>query len=1489
MTPETAPRPAGAAPPIEESRRLFLAGKALEASPDRPRYVEALKAFLSYVDGHRKPLDPIAAEVGGRLDEVGWALYRLSEADLAGRALDTGLAFAPGSSSLLHHKAMVLLAQNRSVEQVLPLLDAALEGNPHDKQIWATKGDALKVLDRPADAAEAYLKAQQLDATSMQYVERALKVAPNHPVALRMKLQLARAHGGDRPALEACEALLKSNPSDGGLLLARAELLSSLGQADDALAALAKAREVRPDDPKLTLLRGRILLAQGQTPAAIEEFTKLLDTQGGADATALGEIADSLEKAGDLPRALGARQRLQELEPRNLGNLTMLRQLAAQEGKTDIALAACRTILETSPDNIEAMRAIAELLASAGRTDEALAAYRSLLRTHPHDIGEARHALQFAKVAGLLAEIVEFAHVILNEDPADAPTQEELARTLTLQGDREGALAAYDALLSLRPGNPGYLGEKRQLLTDLGRTDDLAGVYDELFRVDPTRSDLALERGHLYLTRAFDHPEGSPEREQAAREALVSYERASIDTTLVDRSGLGVARASRLVGDHERAIEAYRRFLAAPTNIHRADVLKEQGHALREVGRLSEAEAAYSQAVQLGLEDPDLFWAESEVLSLLNQEAQALRLVDLLLQREPANPLFLRRKGQLLLKLGRRSEGLQVLKDAVAGAQGDPHVYFEVAEALRASGAYADAIGYYQQGLAVDPHSRPGRLALVETMVLAGQHTAAIPVVDALLREDPNDIASWKARAEVYRRLQRTSDLQYSLKAILLLDPHHGPALLEQYRLHLERDERGDAYESLTMLLESGGPEASDPALLLQHGDLSAERGRIEEANRSYEKAAQVDPAQIGEIAARRARLRLSAGRPDLALEVLDETLKTLPGAGPKSASALLLRAEILTALERPAEAQAVYEEVRQREPKSPVAIAGVARALLDQGKHAEAREFLQGALPQVPASAGIYLLLAEAEAGLGAIPDAVTTVQRGVEALPKIPALWVRLGELQIAREVWNDAASAYAHAIALDGSDVELSLRAGFVAERLGHPNEALALYERATQLAPSSKNAWCSRGIALLAIGRPEEGLTSFERSLALDSDFEPAKEGKKAAVQKTRETQIERHGREALLLEAKLRRPVTKNDLFVSLHVPFDLLEPVLAAISRNPRIDLDRLSETEMRDLESASFHLIDTALERRPEGIERRGFTLADVAVLSPPTASLDQIQRLFGYLKTVLETDLRPENLRLTPDVEELARRALMLPANQRTLFQLVHSLRVGVFKARLIKVVESSGTAVHAPLPALDLGQYSPEFRGPGTAADAGPAVEGEQFFAPENVPAVAPSPAHGSTGHPDPSGHDPTSTGSLRCVGCGGIAGVLHECGAPLCQHCITQFPTCPKCGRAISPVSTRAIPIAGPAPHHSTGHAATHHSPRTTAPTEAVKAAAPTLRSPPPAKAKPPAPKPATGPKGVPVERAPALDVEPKAPPGEGAPAAAPRPSRPREKPDDEPRL
>ncbi|HEV2429108.1 MAG TPA: hypothetical protein VGV64_04585, partial [Thermoplasmata archaeon] len=360
-----------APPAIDAARKLHKSAEEAEASQNRERFQQQLKAYLAFVEDRRAELGDFGPELAHQLDDAAMAFYRMSSPDLALRSVDLGLGFSAHAPALLHHKALFLLAANRDTAQVVPLLEEAARGDPNDKSIWATLGDALKVAGRPRDAADAYLRAQQLDATSTQYVEKALRLVPGHPEALRQSLQLAKGLGGNQQALEACEALLSTSPNDPELLFARVELLAELGQIGAALDAVAPARQARPGDPKLALLAGRLQVAADHPTDAIAEFQMGVEAADRLSSTDLSDLAERIESTGIAPElAIRARELFRAREPRNLANLTALRFLAQRSRKFDLGISACRQILEVSPGNLEATRALAEFLMTSQKTEE---------------------------------------------------------------------------------------------------------------------------------------------------------------------------------------------------------------------------------------------------------------------------------------------------------------------------------------------------------------------------------------------------------------------------------------------------------------------------------------------------------------------------------------------------------------------------------------------------------------------------------------------------------------------------------------------------------------------------------------------------------------------------------------------------------------------------------------------------------------------------------------------------------------------------------------------------------------------------------------------------------------------------------------------------------------------------------------------------------------------------------------------------------------
>ncbi|MDE1819701.1 MAG: tetratricopeptide repeat protein [Euryarchaeota archaeon] len=1426
-----------ATPALAKARQWFESAEAAQQVQDFNRQVEALREVLNLARDRFNDLSYQRQEAGDLMDKTALGFYRLSIGDAALQSVEFALSFTPNSAAALQHKAMILLSMNQNLDQVLNLLDRALSVNPHDKGIWASKGDALKILGRPQEAVECYLQAQQLDATSTQYVDRALKLVPGHPKALRVKLALAMTLGGVKQATETCDQLLQSNPSDPELHFTKANLLASSGDLNPALDSLEKAIQLKPEDPRYLFLKARVLLALQKNDEAFALYRSLLEKKAEVDPSLLLELSSTLESLNLQPDLqVEVRRRVKELDPRNLANLQALRTLSLKQERKDVATEACEAILVLSPHNLEAERTLGELLSASGQVEGALRVYQEIVQAHPTEVEEFRKGLKLAKQNRKAPYVVFFSRAILAQNASDVPAAEELAQALSSLGQRDEALQVYDHILRISPDNIPILLQKKDLLQAMGRQDEIPALLDRIFEKDPSRYDVALHRGNLYLSRAYRTAEKAPERKGLATEALRSYERASLSSEFRNVSLLGAARAAKLLANVDRAIEGYKEFLNDPANAARGDIFKELGHTLRETGRNAEAELAYQKAIDLGREDTDLIWGMEEVLGALNQDAKALHYVEILLQREPQNPLFLRRRGRLLLRLGRKAEGVQVLKNALSPQERDPIAYLEVADALKEQGAYADALPYYQKGIQLDPGNKLGTLSLAETLMLAGRFTEAATAVDGILRTDAYDLRPWKLRADIYRSLQRDTEVLYSLKAILLLEPDNAAVWEEKYRVHLARGEKIDAFECLTNLL-AHPPEKGNPASLwLSHGDLALELGKTDEAIKSYDKAVAASPDVKLEVAYRKSGVEERESRYADALSTLEVfgnppfPSEVAPELGDR---VLLTRGRIAFHLERFQDALDIFQDLSQRKSGDTEVALWFVRALLEMGEHAKARDFLEQNLTALSSQPETYLHLAEAEAGLGSLPRAVDACMKGLERHANNVPLLVRLGELQSKQEKWSEAADAYGRALSVDGNNADLFMKDGSVHEKLQHPHEALTAYEQALRIAPENKYALASRGRVLLELARPEEGLQSFEAALKVDDGFEAAKEGRKLAQQKIRDRQIEGYGREALLLEAKLNRPITKNDLFLTLHIPFDLLDPVTRAISRSVDVDVRDLPEQELKDLESASYHLINAALEQRAEIVEKRGLTLADVAILSPPNYTLAQLQRLFGYMRAVLEMDIRPENLSLTPDVEELARRALGLPPEERTPFRLVRNLRVGLYKARLIKAVESIGSAVHAPLPSLRITEYgshpaapppSPPSQPPSSppsssvGAPAAPPSYGSPYSSPPSPPSYGapstpssypssnppqPGPALPSTAPPSasspsggarasPAGPPPDLTpapAGARCSGCGGLAQYRHTCGASVCQHCVVQFGSCPRCSLTLTLPSTQ----------------------------------------------------------------------------------------------------
>jgi tetratricopeptide (TPR) repeat protein len=306
-----------------------------------------------------------------------------------------------------------------------------------------------------------------------------------------------------------------------------------------------------------------------------------------------------------------------------------------------------------------------------------------------------------------------------------------------------------------------------------------------------------------------------------------------------------------------------------------------------------------------------------------------------------------------------------------------------------------DAEAAARRSLDALPASNPGALlALAHAAQMKHDFAASAELCDRVLRDRPRDIRALSIQATTKLGLGRLDDAllcadalvdrapiseHLALRAVVLAARGHEREALHDFRKAASLEEPGDPEGSAWLramwarlaLRRGRHGEAEDllrealrlrpfhPLALGLLGDLDADRGRTEAAERAYEDAyrASGDPAFL----ARRARLRRRQGDAAGAEELLaaaEKALREAPGHRLQLAQVLLDRGAVAEALSI-AEAEAATR-------RNAETLETLARARLASGRLPEARAAVREALRSGALDARLHELAADVESRLG-------------------------------------------------------------------------------------------------------------------------------------------------------------------------------------------------------------------------------------------------------------------------------------------------------------------------------------------------------------------------------------------------------------------------------------------------------------------------------------------------------------------------------------------
>ncbi|MGK7861166.1 XrtA/PEP-CTERM system TPR-repeat protein PrsT [Falsiroseomonas sp. E2-1-a4] len=857
--------------------------------------------------------------------------------------------------------------------------------------------------------------------------------APAFANAAAERARAADARGELRAAQIEWRNAVRASPEDGAIRIGLAEASLRLGDVDTATRETRTALE-RGHDPEgsTTALLLRIYLAQGRARELLADFP-----QTDTPAPAAGQIAAGRALAHlllrDLPAARDAVAMAERLAPN-----------AAQPGLAAAALALAE----------------GDRGASEARLDQVLAAHPQL-----DEAWLRKGSLQLER--GDRAGAIESFGRVIARAPTDV--QARLRRAEALLRDERPAEAAQDldAALAVMPNNPtaiylramqfGSQREWQQADAALQRIAGQLGNFPNGFLL------LALAKGGLGQ---------QAQAEDAARRHVARWP----DDPRGARLLAGMAMSA---GRHAEAAQVLTR--ATQNRPRDAALYDALGRAHSAAGRPDLAVQALEEAARIAPEDAALLTRLGIARMAAGDPGGAQGAVQRSLDLGPAQPGAREMLAAAALARGDLDAAAAELAQLDAAArQGEMGGVLDGTLRLLRLDA-AGARSAFQAVVERQPASIPGRLGLARVMMLQDEGAAAVPLLGAVLREQPTNgeaasrlAALAQGGAGETNRSEVAEAAQAALAAAQQANPANAQLALNHAGLLLRR---GNAAAALAVLDTQPLRNQRGTALPLARAELHAALEQFDAAEAAAREAMAEDPSSVP---ARRRLASLLMRKDDKrgAEALLRQGLRQAPAdEGLQQALLGVLR----DGAGGVAAAAAEADRLARAPNAPPTARALPGDLLMSQQRHAEAAEAYGAAHARAPAS----LLVQRQSAALlaaGRVPDASGVLDAWVAANPDDLAALNTLAQFDLMARRFPQAEARLRHVVAAAPENAVALNNLAWVLGEQGeaHLAEARGFAERAYYLAPSP-NIADTLGWILARSGEPQMAVALLRQAV------------------------------------------------------------------------------------------------------------------------------------------------------------------------------------------------------------------------------------------------------------------------------------------------------------------------------------------------------------------------------------------------------------------------
>jgi tetratricopeptide (TPR) repeat protein len=502
--------------------------------------------------------------------------------------------------------------------------------------------------------------------------------------------------------------------------------------------------------PPALALYGMVLALSGRSEESVEPL--VLAAMAGEDMLTdlVRTAAEALNAAGSFGDAVRLLKAVHERYPREPALLSDLAEALSATG--DAAAVA------------EASVAAGALYAELQQFALALR-YFALAESHVPD-----HALawlgrcQTLAATGRLTEALSAVADLQRRQPELAGAHAVEAITLMRAGRGVEAESVVDRALGLFPDDPWLLDTRIRLSIASDELDTALRAIDKALQVDNTDREWQCLRAEVLLAREPDNTDAVQLLQDLA---------AAIPDEVTPTAR--VASALAAAGDPVRALRAVERAI----DDHHADpeLLALQVQLLSTVGRHREAVALARQSLSRRLDTVAFALPLAESLLATDRYEEAVAAADLVIAIEPESPRAHRTRGMARYRLQRYDEALLDLDLPSVGsdqdrdaALGDTLTQVGVREAK--SGERAVARRLLERAVEIEPTNVLARAGLAELLRVTGDYADALRHAELGLEVTPENPTLIGTRGQILHGLHNDRHAEEELRRALDIDPN---------------------------------------------------------------------------------------------------------------------------------------------------------------------------------------------------------------------------------------------------------------------------------------------------------------------------------------------------------------------------------------------------------------------------------------------------------------------------------------------------------------------------------------------------------------------------------------------------------------------------------------------------------------------------------------------------------------------------------------------